>query len=74
MHVPPRFACNSRDAIRASGSTMTIIDLAFPLQPAEVPRDHGYALYGALCRAVPELHEARWLGVHRLSGRPFGRR
>ena len=50
MHVPPRFACNSRDAIRASGSTMTIIDLAFPLQPAEVPRDHGYPL-GAADRA-----------------------
>jgi CRISPR-associated protein Cas6 len=51
---------------------MTTIDLAFPLQPAEVPRDHGYPLYGALCRALPELHEARWLAVHPLSGRPIG--
>lgn len=51
---------------------MTTVDLAFPLQSAEVPRDHGYALYGALSRAVPSLHEARWLGVHPLSGRPVG--
>ena len=51
---------------------MTTVDLAFPLHSAEVQRDHGYPLYGALCRAVPSLHEARWLGVHPLSGRPVG--
>jgi CRISPR-associated endonuclease/helicase Cas3 len=51
---------------------MRPVDLAFPLVAAEVPRDHGYVLYGALCRAVPQLHAARWLGVHPLSGRPAG--
>lgn len=51
---------------------MTTIDLAFVLQSAVVARDHGYSLYGALCRAVPPLHDARWLGVHPLSGRPVG--
>lgn len=48
---------------------MTTVDLAFPILPVDVERDHGYALYGALSRAVPELHEKAWLGVHPLSGR-----
>jgi CRISPR-associated endonuclease/helicase Cas3 len=47
---------------------VTIVDLSFPFAPVDVPRDHGYALYGALSRAAPALHEARWLGVHPLSG------
>ncbi len=50
---------------------MTTVDLAFPLQPAEVQRDHGYPLYSALCHAIPAIHEARWLGVHPLSGKPL---
>jgi len=37
-----------------------------------VPRDHGYALYGAICRAAPGLHEAPWLGVHPLGGKLVG--
>jgi CRISPR-associated protein Cas6 len=53
--------------------TMTMVDLAFPLAVADVPRDHGYALYGALCRAIPELHEAKWLAVHPLPGKLVGK-
>lgn len=34
-------------------------------------RDHGHALYGALCRVVARLHEAEWLGVHPLGGKPL---
>lgn len=51
---------------------MTIVDLAFGLQSGtvEVPRDHGYALYAALSRTLPVLHEARWLAVHPLGGTP----
>jgi len=56
---------------------MTIVDLAFTLQSAaqtsdviEVPRDHGYALYGAISRTLPALHEASWLAVHPLGGTP----
>jgi CRISPR-associated protein Cas6 len=47
---------------------VTMVDLSFPIVGALVPRDHGYALYGALCRAVPGLHGASWLGVHPLGG------
>jgi len=46
------------------------VDLAFPLAGERVARDHGYALYGALCRVVPGLHTAAWLGVHPLGGKP----
>src|ERR1019366_8470757 len=45
-------------------------DLAFPLVGERVARDHGYALYGALCRVAPGLHAAAWLGVHPLGGKP----
>jgi len=48
---------------------MNIIDLCFPVTGSSAPRDHGYPLYSALCRTTPRLHEARWLGVHPLSGR-----
>lgn len=51
---------------------MKTIDLAFPMSGVEVPRDHGYALYGALCRAIPSLHDVRWLSVHPLPGKPAG--
>ena len=40
------------------------IDLVFPVHGRTLPRDHGYALYGALSRALPDLHQAGWLGVH----------
>ena len=47
---------------------MTTVDLAFPLVGERVALDHGYALYGALCRVAPGLHQAAWLGVHPLGG------
>jgi CRISPR-associated protein Cas6 len=49
---------------------MTTVDLAFPLLGGRVARDHGYALYGAICRVAPGLHAAAWLGVHPLGGKP----
>ncbi len=49
---------------------MTTVDLAFSLVGERVARDHGYALYGALCRVAPALHAAAWLGVHPLGGKP----
>ncbi len=48
--------------------SVTTVDLSFPILGGRVPRDHGYALYGALCRAVQGLHGASWLGVHPLGG------
>jgi CRISPR-associated protein Cas6 len=49
-------------------TSVPTLDLSFPIQGERVPRDHGYALYGALSRAIPALHGASWLGVHPLGG------
>ena len=48
---------------------MTVVDLSFPLTGTSVPRDHGYALYGAITTCVPALHGTDWLGVHPIGGR-----
>ena len=43
---------------------MPYVDLAFRLTGSKVPVDHGYALYSAVSRIVPEIHEAKNFGVH----------
>jgi CRISPR-associated protein Cas6 len=48
------------------------IDLVWAIQGRRVPLDHGYALYGALSRALPALHEAPWLAVLPLRGMRVG--
>ena len=47
---------------------MPYIDLAFRLTGNKVPVDHGYALYSAISRLVPEIHEAKNVGVHPVRG------
>jgi len=46
---------------------MATIDLAFSIT-GTAPRDHGYALYGALSRLVERLHEDPRVGVHPIRG------
>ena len=41
---------------------MPYIDLAFRLTGATVPVDHGYALYAALSRIIPESDTPRRAG------------
>jgi hypothetical protein len=48
---------------------MPMVDLAFKLMGTRIPVDHGYALYAAINRLVPELHDAKDIGVHPLRGR-----
>jgi hypothetical protein len=36
--------------------SMPLIELHFPVLGAEIPADHGYALYGAMSRLVPRIH------------------
>ena len=50
-----------------------VVDLCFRLSGATVPVDHGYALYAALARVWPQVHEADWLGVHPLTGFSSGK-
>jgi CRISPR-associated protein Cas6 len=46
------------------------VDLAFRLAGRQVPADHGYALFGAVCRILGDLHGAPWLAIHPLAGVP----
>lgn len=53
------------------------VDVIWPLlaaPPSCLPVDHGYALFGALSRIVPSLHENRPVGVHPIRGAPTGHR
>lgn len=47
---------------------MPSIDLAFRLTGSAVPVDHGYALYAALSRILPEIHAAKDIGVQPIRG------
>ncbi len=48
---------------------MAVIDLSFVLVGTTIPLDHGYSLFSALSRIVPELHGDRRVGVHPIRGR-----
>ena len=47
---------------------MPSIDLAFRLTGSAVPVDHGYALYAALSRILPDIHTAKDIGVQPIRG------
>ena len=54
---------------------MTHLDLAFTLTTQRpIPVDHGYALYGAVSRLLPEVHRENGVGVHPIRGRQVGDR
>ena len=48
---------------------MPVVDLSFVLEGTTIPLDHGYSLFSALSRIVPELHGDRRIGVHPIRGR-----
>ena len=48
------------------------VDLAFPVRGQVLPRDHGYQLYGAISRVIPDIHGANWVAVHGIAGRLVG--
>ena len=47
---------------------MPYVDLAFRVNGPAVPVDHGYILYAALSRILPEIHAADAIGVHPIRG------
>jgi CRISPR-associated protein Cas6 len=51
---------------------VTYVDLSFPVRGNTIPRDHSYALYGALSRAVPSIHQADWIGIQAIAARLAG--
>jgi CRISPR-associated protein Cas6 len=54
---------------------MMKLDLTFStVCPSAIPADHGYLLYSAVSRALPEAHQADGYGIHPLRGRQLGGR
>jgi hypothetical protein len=51
---------------------MPYVDLAFRLIGNKVPVDHGYALYSAISRLLPVIHEEKNIGVHPIRDRYSG--
>jgi CRISPR-associated protein Cas6 len=50
------------------GFEHTVVELSFRLVGHCIPVDHGYALYAAISRHVPEIHDAREIGVQPIRG------
>lgn len=50
----------------------SFVDVAFPLMGKSLPLDHGYALFGAVSRVVPVLHEEEGWGVFPVHGLRLG--
>src|SRR5262245_26799291 len=53
----PRKRTENKAPGKGAGFQMNSIDLHFPVLGQNLPTDHGYALFGALARTVPWLHE-----------------
>lgn len=52
-----------------------IVDVHFSVRcQAPIPADHGYLLYSALSRQLPELHRENGIAVHPLTGHLIGAR
>ena len=51
---------------------MVWIELRFPVIGTALPSDHGYAMYSAISRLVPEAHQADWLAVETVPGTARG--
>ena len=47
---------------------MPIIDLSFMLQGDTVPLNHGYSLFSAVSRIVPDMHNQERIGIHPIRG------
>jgi CRISPR-associated protein Cas6 len=47
---------------------MPSIDLSFRILGTTLPVDHGYALYSSINRIIPEIHDAKEVGVHPVRG------
>ncbi|MFQ5780494.1 MAG: type I-MYXAN CRISPR-associated protein Cas6/Cmx6 [Nitrospiria bacterium] len=47
---------------------MIVVDLVFRLIRSSIPVDHGYALYSAISRLIPEIHHMKDVGIHPIRG------
>lgn len=53
---------------------MPFVDIQFPLRGATIPVDHGYHLYSAVSKVVPQLHGDDATGIHPIFGTRSGDR
>ncbi|MEY3282688.1 MAG: hypothetical protein RIR86_701 [Acidobacteriota bacterium] len=51
---------------------MNHLELRFPVTGSTLPIDHGYALYGAISRLIPLVHQMPALAIDSIKGRPIG--
>ena len=51
---------------------MVNVELHFPFTGTTLTTDHGYPLFGAISRIIPEVHAADWLAVSTLKGAARG--
>lgn len=47
---------------------MPYVDLSFRVLGSKLSVDHGYALYSAISRLIPEVHDAKEIGIHPVRG------
>jgi CRISPR-associated protein Cas6 len=55
-----------------TSDTTIKVDLCFHLRGEHIPVDHGYALYSALSRVLPLIHDDLQVGVRLIRGRYIG--
>ena len=53
---------------------MPTVDLQFRLMGENIPVDHGYHLFSAISKTVPEIHENKDIAIHPINGRLIGSR
>ena len=53
---------------------MNIVDIFFTIQGEKIPVDHGYNLYSAISRIIPEIHKNKTWGIHAIPGQLIGNR
>ena len=51
---------------------MVHVELKFPVNGTTLSSDHGYGLYGAISRIIPEAHSADWLAIETIPGAARG--
>lgn len=52
----------------------SIVDLSFRLRGTMIAADHGYSLFSAISRHLPDLHGDESVGIHPISGQLVGGR
>jgi CRISPR-associated protein Cas6 len=51
---------------------MSYVELRFSIMGKTIPTDHGYIVFGAISRYLPDIHEAGWISIETLPGMARG--